>query len=215
MFVLNETNSIANQFISELRDVEVQNDRMRFRTNLERLGMLLAYEVSKTLDYETKEVKTPMANHKLESLENQPVLVTIMRAGLPFYQGFLNIFDQADNGFIGAFRGEYEKDHSFRIEMGYLVSPNLEGKTVIIIDPMLATGKSLVEAFEALKEKHGTPKKVHVVAAISSQQGVDFVKENIEKVSVWTGAVDPELDQKSYIVPGLGDAGDLSFGTKA
>ncbi|MFT5618089.1 MAG: uracil phosphoribosyltransferase [Arenicella sp.] len=215
MFILNKTNSIASHFISELRDVTVQQDRMRFRTNLERLGMLLAYEVSKTLEYKPNTVKTPMANQEVQLIENQPVLVTIMRAGLPFYQGFLNIFDQADNGFIGAFRGEYEKDHSFRIEMGYLVAPKLEGKTVILIDPMLATGKSLVEAFEGLKSKYGTPKKVHVVAAISSQAGVDFVKENIKDVSVWTGAVDPELNQKSYIVPGLGDAGDLSFGEKA
>lgn len=214
MFILNQTDSIASQFIAELRDVNIQQDRMRFRRNLERLGMILAYEVSKRLPYQTANVQTPLAESPSNLLHEQPVLITIMRAGLPFYQGFLHIFDKAENAFIGAFRGAYSTDNSFQIEMGYLASPSLEGKQVILIDPMLATGKSLVKAYKELVESHGKPAHTHVVAAIGSAPGAKYVAENIESCTLWMGALDEELNQKSYIVPGLGDAGDLSFGEK-
>ena len=214
MFILNESNSIASNIISELRNVNVQQDRMRFRRNLERLGMILAYEISKELTFEQQTINTPLAPMSVSLLAEEPVLITIMRAGLPFYQGFLNIFDKAENGFIGAFRGEYTADNSFQIEMGYLASPSLDNKQVILIDPMLATGKSLVEAYEGLKSRYGVPKSLHVVAAIASRPGVNYVEEQIDNVHVWVGALDEKLDKKSYIVPGLGDAGDLSFGIK-
>ena len=214
MFILNETNSIANNMIAELRDVDVQQDRMRFRRNLERLGMILAYEISKTLPFATKTLQTPLAEKEVSVLAEQPVLITIMRAGLPFYQGFLNVFDKAENGFIGAFRGDYAADNSFQVEMGYLASPSLDNKQVILIDPMLATGKSLVEAYDGLIQRYGKPQKLHVVAAVASQPGVEYVAKSIEGASLWVGALDEKLNQKSYIVPGLGDAGDLSFGTK-
>lgn len=215
MFILNQTNSIASNIISELRDVTVQQDRMRFRRNLERLGMIMAYEISKSLPFQDQTIQTPLAPMEVSVLSEQPVLITIMRAGLPFYQGFLNIFDKAENGFIGAFRGDYASDNSFQIEMGYLASPTLDNKQVILIDPMLATGKSLVEAYEGLTKRYGTPHTLHVVAAIASQPGVNYVESEIDNVNVWVGALDAKLDKKSYIVPGLGDAGDLSFGIKA
>ena len=215
MFILNQTNSIASNIITELRDISIQQDRMRFRRNLERLGMILAYEISKELPFQTKSISTPLATTDVSVLAEEPVLITIMRAGLPFYQGFLNIFDKAENGFIGAFRSEYASDNSFQIEMGYLASPTLDNKQVIMIDPMLATGKSLLEAYEGLKQRYGTPNKLHVVAAIASRPGVEFIQESIPDASVWVGALDEKLDKKSYIVPGLGDAGDLSFGVKA
>jgi len=215
MFILNQTNSIANNIIAELRDIEVQQDRMRFRRNLERLGMILAYEISKKLTFQEKTIQTPLANKTVSILSEEPVLITIMRAGLPFYQGFLNVFDKAENGFIGSFRSELASDNSFQIEMGYLASPSLNDKQVILIDPMLATGKSLVEAYQGLIQRYGTPSKLHVVAAIASKPGVEYVENAIEQASIWVGAVDEKLNQKSYIVPGLGDAGDLSFGVKA
>lgn len=214
MFILNQTNSIASNIISELRDITIQQDRMRFRRNLERLGMILAYDISKALAFKTTTIQTPLAPMDVEVLSEQPVLITIMRAGLPFYQGFLNIFDKAENGFIGAFRGEYNSDNTFQIEMGYLASPKLDNKQVILIDPMLATGKSLVEAYEGLVSRYGTPNKLHVAAAIASRPGVEYVEDKIKGVDIWVGALDEKLDQKSYIVPGLGDAGDLSFGIK-
>ena len=214
MFILNETNSIANNIIAELRDNDIQKDRMRFRRNLERLGMILAYEISKALPFASKTIQTPLATKEVSILSEEPVLITIMRAGLPFYQGFLNIFDKAENGFIGAFRGDYDADNAFQIEMGYLASPSLDNKQVILIDPMLATGKSLVEAYDGLIKRYGKPSKLHVVAAVASQPGVEYVSANIKDASIWVGAVDEKLNQKSYIVPGLGDAGDLSFGIK-
>lgn len=215
MFILNQTNSSANNIIAELRDVTIQQDRMRFRRNLERLGMILAYEISKKLAFQTQTIQTPLAPMEVDVLAEEPVLITIMRAGLPFYQGFLNIFDKAENGFIGAFRGEYASDNSFQIEMGYLASPTLDNKQVILIDPMIATGKSLVEAYEGLTSRYGVPSSLHVVAAIASKPGVDYVKTHISHAHIWIGALDEKLDKKSYIVPGLGDAGDLSFGIKA
>jgi uracil phosphoribosyltransferase len=214
MFVLDQTPTAANHFIAELRDVHVQRDRMRFRKNLERLGTILAYEISKALPYEASHTQTPLGTAPTQLLQAQPVLITIMRAGLPFYQGFLHVFDQAENAFIGAFRSAPGADNSFHIEMGYLASPSLAGKQVILIDPMLATGKSLVKAYRELVDTHGAPAHTHVAAAIASAPGVAYLQEHIEGLTVWVGALDAELNSHSYIVPGLGDAGDLSFGEK-
>lgn len=213
MFILNETNSIANQFIAELRDVTVQTDSMRFRRNMERLGELLAYEISKTLPYTSNEVVTPLGTATTNLLQQQPVLATILRAGLPLYQGFLNYFDRAESAFIAAYRTSHGKDNSFEINMEYLASPELDGKILILADPMLATGKSLIKAYEALL-KYGTPAHTHVAVAIASTAGVNYVQQHMSNYSLWIGALDKELNEKSYIVPGLGDAGDLSFGTK-
>lgn len=213
MFILSENQTVANHFIAELRDLELQKDRARFRNNLERLGSVLAYEISKTLTYENVNIPTQLGVSSTELIVEQPVLISILRAGVPFYQGFLNYFDQADSAFVGAYRGKYTENHNFEIELYYVASPNLEGKTVILIDPMLATGKSFVLTYQNLL-KYGRPKKVHVASAIGSQAGVDLINKEIPEVTLWLGALDDSLNQKSYIVPGLGDAGDLSFGEK-
>lgn len=209
---LSETNSIANKFVAQLRDVNVQKDSLRFRRNLERLGEIIAYEISKTLKYETKEVETPLGIAKIK-LPTQPiVLATILRAGLPFHQGFLNYFDDAGNAFISAYR-KHHKDGTFEIEMGYTSCPDLSGAVVVITDPMLATGASMNLALEELRG-NGQPAKIHVVTAIASRQGLDYLKKNNPSIHLWMGAIDEELTAKSYIVPGLGDAGDLAFGPK-
>lgn len=213
MFIFTDHHSIANHFIAELRDTEIQKDSLRFRKNLERLGELLAYEVSKTLAYQTQKVQTPLGAVDTPLLEQQPVLATILRAGLPMYQGFLNFFDKAESAFIGAYRGPHSEDNSFDIVQGYTVTPNLKDKTLILIDPMLATGKSMVAVYQSLLF-YGKPEATHVVAAVASQKGTEYVSGHIPDVSLWLGAVDKELNDKSYIVPGLGDAGDLAFGNK-
>ncbi|MTI32011.1 uracil phosphoribosyltransferase [Xanthovirga aplysinae] len=214
MFILNKENSIANHFLAELRDVNIQRDSLRFRKNLERLGELLAYELSKTLQYDPHSIQTPMCGTSVELLKEQPVLVTILRAGLPFYQGVLNFFDQADSGFIGAFRAPANTERGFEIEMGYKTTPDLEGKQLIVADPMLASGKSLIHALEGIL-KNGTPAHVHILAAIAAPEGIAYIKENLKvEHSFWLGALDEKLDKKSYIIPGLGDAGDLAFGSK-
>ncbi len=215
MLILTEQNSIANHFIAELRDQRIQKDSMRFRRNLERLGELLAYEISKKLDYEPRVVNTPLGIAETMLLSSQPVLITILRAGLPFYQGFLNFFDKAESAFVGAFRGQHnDRDFTFEIEMNYIAAPDLTGKQVILVDPMLATGKSIVITAQAL-HKYGQPAHVHVVAAIASRHGVDYLKANMQmEYTLWVGDLDEELNNKFYIVPGLGDAGDLSFGNK-
>lgn len=214
MFILHDNPSIANHFLAELRGREVQQDRQKFRHNLERLGTILAYELSKELTYHKAAVTTPLGDAPTSLLKDFPVLVTILRAGLPFYQGFLSVFDQADSAFIGAFRGVPKADQSFDIEMGYCASPSLNGRELILIDPMLATGKSLVKAYNTLVETHGQPSKTYVAAAVGSEVGAKYVEKEIAGCSIWMGALDPELNDKSYIVPGLGDAGDLSFGPK-
>lgn len=212
MFILTQNNSIANQFIAELRDIQVHSERMRFRKNLERLGEILAYEISKSLHFESKEIETPLKKTQMEVPKEQLVLVAVLRASLPFYQGFLNFFDQAESGFIGAFREEGAKE--LEINLGYHASPNLDRKTVILADPMLATGKSFIRSIEALLT-HGTPKKIHIAAAFAAPEGINYLESNLKiPHSLWLGTLDEKLNDLNYIVPGLGDAGDLAFGEK-
>lgn len=213
MFLLSETNSIANHFMAELRDVTIQQDAMRFRKNMERLGEILAYEVSKTFAYQAATVQSPLAIAHTNLLINQPVLVAILRASLPFHQGFLNIFDCAENAFIGAYRGKHRPDETFDIQMDYLASPDLTHKTIILIDPMLATGKSLLKSYEALLA-YGKPAKIIIAVAIAAPEGVEFLQKEIPDAEFFIGSLDEKLNHKFYIVPGLGDAGDLAFGLK-
>lgn len=212
--ILGESSSIFNQYISEIRDENIQKDSLRFRRNLERLGEVFAYEISKTLDYQINDVKTPLGIAKVPNLKSQPVLATILRAGLPLQQGLLNIFDHAENAFISAYR-KYDDEGEFHIEFEYLASPSLDEKVVIISDPMLASGSSMEIGYHALLKK-GKPDHVHLVAIISSRKGLEYVIDKIKakNVTLWLGAIDEEMTVKSYIVPGLGDAGDLAFGPK-
>ena len=211
---LGAQNTIFNQFISEIRDVDVQTDPLRFRKNIERIGEIFAYEISKTLSYQTKDVTTPLGVAKVNVPEAFPILATILRAGLPLHQGLLNYFDLSGNAFISAFR-KYIDKKEFVIEFEYLASPSLQDKVVVLSDPMLATGSSLEIGYKALHEK-GTPKHVHLAAIIASQAGVDYVVQNLpsDHCTLWVGAIDPDLNEKAYIVPGLGDAGDLAYGEK-
>jgi len=212
--LLGEENSLFNQFIAEIRDEVIQKDPLRFRRNLERVGEIFAYEISKKLVYKTKEITTPLGVAKIKMPDQQPVLATILRAGLPLHQGLLNYFDKAENCFISAYR-KYGPDGEFHIEFEYIASPLLDHKTVIMVDPMLATGSSMEIAYHALLEK-GTPSHVHLVCVIASRQGIDHVLKTLpnDKITLWVGAIDPEMTPNSYIVPGLGDAGDLAFGEK-
>ncbi|MCL4151889.1 UNVERIFIED_CONTAM: hypothetical protein GTU68_044298 [Idotea baltica] len=212
MFALNQENSVANNFLAELRDINVQQDRLRFRTNLKRLGSLLAYEISKTFSFEEKVITTPLTDTKVLLIKDEVVLIPIMRAALPFYEGFLEILDQAGAGFIGAWRVEDGSD--VEAVLNYQAAPDLTGKTVIVIDPMLATGKSLVKTVESLIT-HGVPKSLHLASVIAAPEGVDHIQQSLNMdYHLWTCAVDEKLNHQSYIVPGLGDAGDLSFGPK-
>ena len=207
--------SILNQFMAEVRDVEVHNDRMRFRRNIERIGEIIAYEISKTLKYHPVEIQTPLGVQPVSVPDESMVLATILRAGLPFHQGFLSYFDKAENAFISASR-KYNEDHSaFTIELGYLSSPSIAGKTLIIVDPMLATGSSLDLSYQILL-KRGKPARIHVACVIASKHGVDIATQLFpnEITTIWAGAIDPLLNDKAYIVPGLGDAGDLAYGEK-
>jgi uracil phosphoribosyltransferase len=207
--------SLINHFVAELRDVNVQNDRLRFRRNLERIGEVLALEISKNMDYQEREITTPLGIARPNLLKQQPVIVSILRAGLPMHQGLLNYFDMAGNSFVSAYRKGHAKGGPIEVEIEYLASPSLEGETVILCDPMLATGTSLVLAYEALLEK-GTPKKVIVACAIASMQGVRTVEKHLpEGTDIICGAIDDELNDMSYIIPGLGDAGDLAYGPKS
>jgi uracil phosphoribosyltransferase len=212
--ILSNQNSIFNQYVAELRDVTIQKDSMRFRRNLERMGEIMSYEISKTLEYQTKETTTPLGIAETSHLISQPVIATILRAGLPMHIGVLNYFDYAENAFISAYR-RHHKDNTFDIHVEYVASPNLDDKVLILCDPMIATGGSIVLAYKAILSK-GTPRHVHIISAISSIQGIDFVKANLptKNFTIWCGAVDEELTAHSYIVPGLGDAGDLAFGEK-
>ncbi|MEM8528800.1 MAG: uracil phosphoribosyltransferase [Bacteroidota bacterium] len=212
VFILNHKASIADTFIAQLRDEEVQKDRMRFRRNLERVGELLGYEMSKTLDYEKAKVTTPLGVAKTRIPKHPIVLATILRAGLPLHQGLLNYFDAAENAFISAYR-KHHKSGKFEIELEYVSCPNIEGKTLVLADPMLATGASMVLTVRALK-RFGTPNELHIVTAIASEEGLDYVQKELPYAHFWIGALDAELTAKSYIVPGLGDAGDLSYGEK-
>ncbi len=213
IYNLSKHNSIVNHFLAELRDVNIQQDRLRFRRNLERIGEVIAYNISEYLEYEEAEIETPLGIANTFLLKQQPVLATILRAGLPFHQGFLNIFDRADNAFISAYR-RHSKDGSFKIKLEYVAAPNLEGKTLILADPMLATGASMVATLKSLIEEVGQPKVIYIATVIAAQEGIDYVQRMFPDAQIWAGAIDEELTAKSYIVPGLGDAGDLAFGDK-
>lgn len=209
-------NSVLNNFMKELRDVEIQKDSMRFRRNIERIGEVMAYEISRDLAYTTENVRTPLGVSPTNVVADQVVVACIMRAALPFHYGMLNYFDKAENAFISAYREYTDASHSaFRVHVEYLASPSIEGKTLVLCDPMLATGGSMEMAFEALKSK-GVPAKIHIASVIASQQAVEHIQKMFpaEKTTVWIAAVDPKLNEHSYIVPGLGDAGDLCFGEK-
>ena len=207
--------SVANHFLAELRDAEVQQDPMRFRRNLERVGEALALELSRTLEYEEREVTTPLGAARVELLKEQPVLATILRAGLPMHQGLLNCFDRADNAFISAYRKHRKGEEGFDIEVEYLSSPRLDDRVLVICDPMLATGQSMVLVYRALL-RMGVPKQLHVVSAIASLEGLEHAKLHLPAgTRFWIGAIDEEMTAQAYIVPGLGDAGDLAYGKKA
>ncbi|MFD0863108.1 uracil phosphoribosyltransferase [Sungkyunkwania multivorans] len=212
---LSESPSILNQFISEIRDVRIQKDRMRFRRNIERIGEILAYELSKSLSFAENKTKTPLGMAKTPLVEDEVVICSILRAGLPLHRGLLNYFDQADNTFISAYRHHHKSDpKKFEVIVEYLASPSLEGKTLIIADPMLASGKSMVMVNEALQGM-GTPKEIHLVSVVGALTGVEYAASNFsEDTHLWIAAIDPTLNDYGYIVPGLGDAGDLSFGNK-
>lgn len=212
MFILNQKNSIANHFLAEIRNAEIQNDSMRFRRNMERLGEIFAYEISKTLAYEEYEVQTPLGYANINLVPEQPVLATILRAGLPLHQGFLNYFDRADSAFVSAYR-KVKKSGDFFIKTEYLAIPDITDKTVIISDPMLATGQSMVLCSKELIADYKI-KQLHIVSVVASQEGIEYVKANLPKAKLWIGAIDEEMTSKAYIVPGLGDAGDLSYGQK-
>jgi uracil phosphoribosyltransferase len=210
---LSEQHSLVSNWINELRDVNIQEDRLRFRHNLERIAEVAAYEISKVLPFEEKEVETPLGTATCKVLKEQPVLATILRAGLPMHNGLLNYFDKADNAFIAAYR-KHEKDGSFEISLEYISCPDLENRIIIVSDPMLATGASLVKTIHFLKEE-GPPKEIHVVCAIACTVGIEYVKRESPSVTIWCGDIDEELTAKGYIVPGLGDAGDLAYGSKS
>ncbi|MCI2229898.1 uracil phosphoribosyltransferase [Polaribacter sp. MSW13] len=211
---LAEENSILNKFIAEIRDVSIQKDSLRFRRNIERIGEVLGYELSKNLTFTDVEVTTPLGNKTISLPKKDVVLCSILRAGLPLHQGLLNYFDDAENAFISAYRHHPNNNEEFEIVVEYFASPAIEGKTMLLADPMLATGQSLVAVYEAIK-KYGTPKEIHIVAVIGSTEGISFIKDKFpENTHLWIAAIDDNLNDKGYIVPGLGDAGDLAFGTK-
>ena len=211
---ISEKNSILNKFIAEIRDVAIQKDSLRFRRNIERIGEILGYELSKKLTYKAVDVITPLGTKSTEKPINDIVLCSILRAGLPLHQGLLNYFDDAENAFISAYRHHPNNDAGFEIVVEYFASPSIENKTLLLADPMLATGQSLVAVYEAIK-KYGAPKELHIVAVIASKDGIDFIKDHFPKnTHLWIAAIDSDLNDKGYIIPGLGDAGDLAFGSK-
>lgn len=209
-----ETPSLVSQYMSELRDVNTQGDMMRFRRNLHRIGEIMAYEISKRMRYRKETVTTPLATSTDDVIDEQVVLATIFRAGIPFHQGFLDYFDKAQNAFVSAYR-KYREKENFDVFIEYIASPLLDGKTLVIADPMLATGSSMELCYRALLTK-GNPAHIHVASIIASEAAVDYIKSKFpeEKTTVWIGAIDPEINSHSYIVPGLGDAGDLAYGVK-
>lgn len=213
--ILNKQNTILNKFLAEMRDKTIQQDSMRFRRNMERVAEIMAYEISKRLNYKTRMVETPLGIAAVEEISDKIVIATILRAGLPFHQGFLNYFDDADNGFVSAYR-KSRPDGSFVVDVEYVSTSSLKGKTLILVDPMLATGTSLMLVYDALVRRAGEPEHTHFAAAFASEQGVDYVLKHTspEKCTLWCAAVDEELTSKSYIVPGIGDAGDLAYGVK-
>ena len=213
--ILNKQNTILNKFLAEMRDKGVQCDSMRFRLNMERVGEIMAYEISKSLSYSTRMVETPLGVADVECIDDKIVIVTILRAGLPFHQGFLNFFDDAENGFVSAFR-KNRPDGSFVVDVEYVATSELSGKTLILVDPMLATGTSLMLVYDALIRRAGEPEHTHFAAIFASEQGVDYVEKHMngKNCTLWCAVVDQELTSKAYIVPGIGDAGDLAYGHK-
>lgn len=211
---LSEQNSILSQYLAEIRDVNVQTDRLRFRRNIERIGEIMAYEISKTLRYSSKTIETPLAKTQVQTPDNPLVLATILRAGLPFHQGFLNYFDHAENAFVSAYR-KYKDTLKFDIHIEYIASPRINDKTLLLVDPMLATGGSMELSYNAMLTK-GNPAEIHIASIIASRQAVEHVAAHLpeDKTTIWCAAIDPEINEHSYIVPGLGDAGDLTFGEK-
>jgi len=210
---LDNSNSVLNHFISEIRDADIQKDSMRFRRNIERIGEILSYEMSRELGFQSNKVQTPLGVKDVPIVSDQLVLCSVLRAGLPLHQGVLNYFDQIENAFISAYR-QHTTDENFEIKVEYLASPSLDGKTLILVDPMLATGSSLV-AVQKVLNKMGHIKQIHLVSVIAAQEGIDFVSSHFpENSHLWVATVDPDLNSKGYIIPGLGDAGDLAFGTK-
>ena len=215
LHILSQQNPVLNKFIAEIRDRTIQKDSMRFRRNMERIGEVTAYEISKTLAYSPRIVETPLGEAAVQTIDDQLVIATILRAGLPYHQGVLNYFDDAQNAFVSAYR-KSTKDGKFTVKVEYISCGSLEGKTLLLVDPMLATGSSLVLAYNALCERGGVPDHTHVAAVIASEQGIDYVEKNMPRQSttIWAAAVDEELTSRSYIVPGIGDAGDLAYGEK-
>ena len=211
---LGNSNSLLNQFVSEIRDIHIQKDALRFRRNIERIGEILSYEMSKTLNYLDKEVQTPFGTKKMEVPNDSMVLCSVLRAGLPLHQGLLNYFDSAENAFISAYRNHRDDKDAFEVIVKYFAAPSLEGKTLVLTDPMLATGKTLENVLKALKE-HGNPKQIHIISVIGSLAGIEHIKMVFPpNTHLWIAAIDPELTSKGYIIPGIGDAGDLAFGEK-
>ena len=210
-----EQNSLLNTFVREIRDIHIQNDRLRFRKNIERIGEIMAYEISKDLSYSNHKIETPLGVTETNLINDEIVIATILRAGLIYHQGFLNFFDGADNAFVSAYRKYKESQLSFNIHIEYIASPLINNKTLILTDPMLATGKSMELSYHALLTK-GKPKEIHIATIIASQEAIDYCAENFpeENTTIWAAAIDPELDEHAYIVPGLGDAGDLAYGPK-
>ena len=215
LYILDNQNTIINKFLAELRDIDVQKDSMRFRRNLERIGEISAYEISKKLNYTPKSVTTPLATAEVQCIADNVVLATILRAGLPLHNGLLNYFDDAENAFVSAYRS-YTSESEFEIKVEYIATPSLEGKTLILCDPMLASGTSMVAAYETLCARAGKPAHTHIVSVLGCTEGVDYVLNNTNpaEVDLWVATVDPVLNPHKYIVPGLGDAGDLCFGEK-
>ncbi|MEP7257470.1 MAG: uracil phosphoribosyltransferase [Flavitalea sp.] len=209
---LSESYSLLSNWIGELRDTQLQTDRMRFRRNMERVGELAAFEISRKLEYEEREVQTPLGISICKVLKEQPVLATILRAGLPLHNGLLNVFDKADNAFISAYR-KHKLDGSFDISLEYISCPEMENRVLILSDPMIATGSSLVKTLQYLRQE-GKPREIHIVAAIACTVGLEYVQRDEPGATIWCGAIDEELTAKGYIVPGLGDAGDLAYGLK-
>lgn len=213
--VLSEQNTILNKFLAQIRDKRIQQDSMRFRRNMERIGEITAYEISKTLNYRTSVVETPLGEASVEMIDDQIVLATVLRAGLPYHQGFLNFIDDAQNAFVSAYR-KSTKDGKFTVKVEYISCGSFEGKTLLLVDPMLATGSSLVLTYEALCQKGGMPLHTHVASVIASEQGLDYAMKHMPRqdTTIWVAAVDEELTSRAYIVPGIGDAGDLAYGEK-
>ncbi len=210
---ISQTDSVANNWTQELRDVEVQKNRLRFRNNLRRIGSTMAYEISKTLRYTTSSTQTPLGTKEINVVNDQVVIGTILRAGIPLYEGFMDIFDEAESAFIGSYR-KSNPEGDFDIKQGYITCPHLEEKVLILVDPMLATGSSYVQALEDLKD-FGTPSQIHLVSIIAAPEGVQMLQDHFPNADIWVMDIDDSLSEKAYIIPGLGDAGDLAFGPKS